>query len=90
MDAKQTLVADVMVVDPVVVHVDASLVEVDIVMRATFRKSIPVVDSGGRLVGVIRDADLAAFRFADSQPPDEMMVRSEATDDARRGHHSGC
>jgi predicted transcriptional regulator len=90
MHVQQALVADIMVVDPVIIHADASLEEVDIVMRATYSKGIPVVDSAGAFVGVISDADLAAYRFAHSQPPDEMMGRNEATNDARRGHRSSC
>jgi predicted transcriptional regulator len=89
MHAKQALVADVMVVDPVVVHADASLEEVDVVIRATYLTGIPVVDSEGALVGVIGHADLAAYRFAHSQPPDEMTARNEAANDARRGQGSG-
>lgn len=77
---KQAVVADVMVVDPVVVHVDASLEEVDVVIRATYRKGIPVVDSAGALVGVISDAELAAYRFAYSQPPDEMTARRRGSE----------
>jgi len=87
MHAKQALVAEVMLVDPLVIHADALLEEVDIVFRGTYSKGIPVVDSDGALVGVISDADLAAYRFAHSQPPDE-MVQNEATNDARRGHRS--
>lgn len=89
MQAKQALVADVMVVDPIVVHVDASLEEADVVIRATYHKSIPVVDRDGTLVGVIRDADLVAYRFARSQPRDVPAARDEATNDARPDVHIG-
>ncbi len=89
MQAKQPSVAEVMVVDPFVIQVNASLEEVDIVFRGTYNsKVIPVVDSDGAFVGVISDADLAAYRFAHPQLPDEMTVRNEATNDAPRGHRS--
>lgn len=88
MHVKQAVVAEVMVVDPVVIQADASLEEVDIVFRGTYSsKVIPVVDSDGAFIGVISDADLAAYQFAHPQPPDE-MVRNEATNDATRGHRS--
>ena len=64
MDAKQPLVADVMSVDPVVVTVDASLEEADVVLRSTYITGIPVVDRNGTLVGVLSHAHLAAYRFA--------------------------
>ncbi len=89
MHAKQALVADVMAVDPIVVHVDASLEEADVIIRSTYLKCIPVVDGDGALVGIIRDADLVAYQFARSQPSDEMTARNEAKNDARPDHRSG-
>ena len=89
MHAKQALVADVMAVDPIVVHVDAPLEEADVLIRSTYIKSIPVVDSTGALVGVIREADLVAYRFARSQPPADATARSRATNDARPDDRSG-
>ena len=71
MDAKPALVAEVMVVNPLVIQADASLEEVDIVFRGTYSKVIPVVDSDGAFVGVVSEADLAAYRFAHPQPRDE-------------------
>ena len=56
MDPKHVLVADVMSVDPVVVRVDASLAEADVVLRSTYITGIPVVDRNGELVGVLSHA----------------------------------
>lgn len=64
MDPKHPLVADVMSVDPVVVKVDASLAEADVVLRSTYIRGIPVVDRNGALVGVLSHAHLAEYRFA--------------------------
>jgi CBS-domain-containing membrane protein len=64
MDPKYLLVADVMSVDPVVVRVDASLAEADVVLRSTYVRGIPVVDRNGALVGVLSHAQLAEYRFA--------------------------
>ncbi len=64
MDAKHLLVADVMSVDPVVVKVDASLAEADVVLRSTYIRGIPVVDRNGALVGVLSHAHLAEYRYA--------------------------
>ncbi len=42
-------VADVMIVDAIVVSVDATLEEADTIMRSTFVTGIPVVDGYGVL-----------------------------------------
>lgn len=83
MNTKPALVADIMTVDPIVVLLDASVEEADVLIRSTtYLTSIPVVDSKGALVGVVHDADLAAYRFDHSQP-DETAARNEATSDGR-------
>jgi len=64
MDTKTLQVADVMSVDPVVVSVDASLEEADVVLCSTYIRGIPVVDHSGALVGVLSHAHLAKYRFA--------------------------
>ncbi len=64
MGAKHLLVADVMSVDPVVLKVDASLSEADVVLRSTYIRGIPVIDRNGALVGVLSHANLAEYRFA--------------------------
>ena len=80
MDAKHLLVEDVMSVDPVVVKVDASLGEADLVLRTTYTRGIPVVDRNGVLVGVLSHAHLAEYRFADGGPLGRAnQIRSEST-----------
>jgi MFS transporter, DHA2 family, multidrug resistance protein len=66
MDMDRTLlrVADVMTNDPICVDVDASLEEVDHLLRSTLTTGLPVVDGNGALVGVISQADLVLYRFA--------------------------
>ena len=61
-------VGDVMATDPVVLDPRASLEAVDILLRSTFIKGIPVVDGQGRLVGTITDAHLAEHRFVVRDP----------------------
>ncbi len=63
MGNKVLLVADVMTFDPLVVAVGVSLEEADVVLRSTYVRGLPVVDTNGALVGVITDANLAAYRF---------------------------
>ena len=64
-DTKRTaaLVADVMTVDPIIVKVDATVAQADLLLRSTFITGIPVVDHDGRLVGTISHAQLVAYRF---------------------------
>ena len=64
MVAKPQVVADVMTIDPIVVRVDASLEEADLLLRSAYIRGIPVVDGDGALVGVLSHAQLAAYRFA--------------------------
>lgn len=68
MDTKPKVVGDVMSLDPIVVHVDASLDEADLVLRSTFITGLPVVDANGTLVGMISHAHLAVHRFGPSVP----------------------
>jgi CBS domain-containing protein len=63
MGKERRRVADVMIVDAIVVSVDATLEEADTIMRSTFVTGLPVVDGDGVLVGVIGHAQLAAHRF---------------------------
>jgi CBS domain-containing protein len=58
MDTIRLLVADVMTIDPVVIHVDASLEEAARLLHANSITGLPVVDDGGTLVGVISQTDL--------------------------------
>ena len=57
------LVGDVMTVDPIIVSVDATVEQADLLLRSTFITGIPVVDRDGRLVGTISHAELVAYRF---------------------------
>ena len=72
---KERVVADVMIVDAIVVSADATLDEADTIMRSTFVTGLPVVNGDGTLVGVIGHAQLAAHQFArpadssDGSPP---------------------
>jgi CBS domain-containing protein len=63
MSKEQVRVADVMIVDAIVVSVNATLDEADTIMRSTFVTGLPVVDGDGVLVGVIGNPQLAAHRF---------------------------
>jgi CBS domain-containing protein len=63
MGEERVRVADVMIVDAIVVSVDATLEEADTIMRSTFVTGLPVVDGDGVLVGVIGNPQLAAHRF---------------------------
>jgi CBS domain-containing protein len=63
MDTERALVADVMTVPPVVIFVDTTLEEADMMIRSTFVVGLPVVDRNGVLVGVIGNAHLAKHRF---------------------------
>ena len=51
-------VADLMTIDPVVVAVDATIEEAEELLRRNRITGLPVVDSDGRLVGVISQTDL--------------------------------
>jgi len=64
MDRTPLRVADVMTNDPTCVDVDASLEDVDHLLRSTLWTGLPVVDGSGALVGVISQADLVLYRFA--------------------------
>jgi CBS domain-containing protein len=63
MGKEEARVADVMTVDPIVVSLDATLEEADVIIRSTYISGLPVVDGDGLLVGVIGDAHLAGHRF---------------------------
>jgi CBS domain-containing protein len=69
------VVADAMTIDPVTVAVDDSI-EVAERLLATFRVSgLPVVDGGGRLVGVLSRTDL----LLGSGPTMKQLVRGRAS-----------
>lgn len=51
-------VGDLMTLDPVTIAVDATLEDAETLMRDYRITGLPVVDEGGRLVGVISQTDL--------------------------------
>lgn len=60
MDEQQQLVADVMTLDPVVVHINASIEQAAVLLSANSITGLPVIDDAGALVGVISQTDLIA------------------------------
>lgn len=74
MDSNQLLVADVMTIDPIVIHIDASLEDAMSLLHANSISGLPVVDDSGALVGVISQTDILAIvdshvgRLIRSQP----------------------
>ena len=60
MDEQQLVVADVMTLDPVVVHIDASIEQAAVLLNANSISGLPVIDDAGALVGVISQTDLVA------------------------------
>ena len=56
--AMELLVADLMTIDPITVTVDASIEDAEELLRHHRITGLPVVDSEGRLVGVISQTDL--------------------------------
>ncbi len=62
-----------MVVNPITIHPDATLGEAQALMQANRISGIPVVDSGGKLVGILTNRDV---RFAENpmQPVRELMT----------------
>lgn len=72
MDEPVLRITDVMTVDPIVVDVGATLEHVDRLLRASFITGLPVVDSEGKLVGVVTQTDLVRYRFARTAPSIEV------------------
>jgi IMP dehydrogenase len=62
-----------MVVNPITIHPDATLGEAQALMQANRISGIPVVDTSGRLVGILTNRDV---RFAENplQPVRELMT----------------
>ena len=79
MTINKPLVADVMTTRPVVLTVDASLEEADLVLRSTIITGLPVVDGDGALVGVVSHANLVAYRFAHLRSPTEATRTDSAS-----------
>jgi IMP dehydrogenase len=57
-DTSDLRVADFMTIDPIVVSVDAPIEEAEELMRRNRVTGLPVVDLGGRLVGVVSQTDI--------------------------------
>jgi CBS domain-containing protein len=64
MDEQQLVVADVMTLDPVVIHVDASIEQAASLLSSNSITGLPVLDDTGALVGVISQTDLIAVMDA--------------------------
>lgn len=64
MDEQQLVVADVMTLDPVVIHVDASIEQAASLLSSNSITGLPVIDDTGALVGVISQTDLIAVMDA--------------------------
>ena len=60
MDEQQLVVADVMTLDPVVIHIDASIEQAAVLLNSNSISGLPVIDDAGALVGVISQTDLIA------------------------------
>jgi CBS domain-containing protein len=60
MNQQQLVVADVMTLDPVVVHIHAPLEKAASLLSANSITGLPVIDDAGALVGVISQTDLVA------------------------------
>jgi CBS domain-containing protein len=76
MGKEPVLVADVMIANPIVVSLDATLEEADTIVRSTFTTGLPVVDADGVLVGLVGHTELAAFRFATVPSPESGPVKA--------------
>ena len=84
-----------MVVNPITIHPDATLGEAQALMQAHRISGIPVVDAGGKLVGILTNRDV---RFAENpmQPVRELMTTENLAtvplgtgqEDARRLLHA--
>jgi CBS domain-containing protein len=60
MNEQQLVVADVMTLDPVVVHIDESVEQAAALLNANSITGLPVINDAGALVGVISQTDLVA------------------------------
>jgi CBS domain-containing protein len=64
MDVQELVVADVMTLDPVLIHVDASIEQAASLLSSNSITGLPVIDGTGALVGVISQTDLIAVMDA--------------------------
>lgn len=73
MNQQQLVVADVMTLDPVVVHVYTPIEKAARLLSANSITGLPVIDDGGALVGVISQTDLVAVM----ESPVGRLIRAE-------------
>ena len=71
-DPRQTKIQDVMTRDPECVKADESVDRALEVMESRQVRRIPVIDGGGRLVGIIAQADIAT-RLGDDHATGEVV-----------------
>src|SRR5438067_10590287 len=74
-------VADAMTVDPRVVSRTAAAVEAAKIMLEEDVGSVPVVDDGGALCGIVTDRDIALRVVAAGRDPATTYVEDESTAD---------
>lgn len=67
-------VADLMTIDPIVVAVDATIEDAEELLRRNRITGLPVVDTDGRLVGVISQTDLLYLEV----PAVQALIRHQA------------
>jgi CBS domain-containing protein len=60
MNTMQMLVADLMTIDPIVIGVDASLEDAARLLHENSITGLPVIDTGGALLGVISQTDMVS------------------------------
>jgi CBS-domain-containing membrane protein len=73
MNRQQLVVADVMTLDPVVVHIYTPIEKAARLLSANSITGLPVIDDGGALVGVISQTDLVAVM----ESPVGRLIRAE-------------
>ena len=73
MNQQQLVVADVMTLDPVVVHIYTPIEKAARLLNANSITGLPVIDDGGALVGVISQTDLVAVM----ESPVGRLIRAE-------------
>lgn len=73
MNQQQLVVADVMTLDPVVVHIYTPIEKVSRLLSANSITGLPVIDDAGAVVGVISQTDLVAVM----ESPVGRLIRAE-------------
>jgi CBS domain-containing protein len=73
MNEQELVVADVMTLDPVIVHIHTSIEEAAALLAANSITGLPVIDDAGALVGVISQTDLVAVM----ESPVSRLIRTK-------------